>query len=179
VPLLGDPHGPGLVDESFTPYTSAAPSVTVRRAQLVDVLQLCALVNSYAAEKLLLPRSTEQIALALDDYTVMVDAGGRVLACAALTEYSPSVAEISSVAVLRELRGRGYGAQVVLAVEQVARQRGFAHVFAMSLAEPFFRSLGYALTPLDEYPEKVARYSDLEASGVEIVPKRCFRKSLD
>ena len=64
------------------------------------------------------------------------------------------------------------------AAEQVARQRGFTHVFAMSLAESFFRSLDYQLTPLHEYPEKVARYSDLEAAGVEIVPKRCFRKAL-
>ena len=75
--------------------------------------------------------------------------------------------------------GREHRGRERIGSEQVARQRGFAHVFAMSLAEPFFRSLGYALTPLDEYPEKVARYSDLEASGVEIVPKRCFRKSLD
>mgnify|MGYP003346268385 CR=1 FL=1 len=83
VPLLGDPHGPGLVDESFTPYTSAAPSVTVRRAQLVDVLQLCALVNSYAAEKLLLPEEgagmeledilREQILLALPMQRVCSD----------------------------------------------------------------------------------------------------------
>ncbi len=160
------------------PALVTGPSYTVRRAQLVDVLQLCALVNSYAAEKLLLPRTTEEIALALDDYVVTVDAGGRVLACAALTEYSPSVAEISSVAVLRELKGRGLGAQVVLAAEQVARQRGFTHVFAMSLAEHFFLSLDYRLTPLHEYPEKVARYIDLEAAGIEIVPKRCFRKSL-
>ena len=172
------PTSPRGATERRRPALVAEPSVTVRRAQLVDVLQLCALVNSYAEEKLLLPRTTEEIALALDDYMVTVDAGGRVLACAALTEYSPSVAEISSVAVLRDLRGRGFGAQVVRAAEQVARQRGFTHVFAMSLAESFFRSLDYQLTPLHEYPEKVARYSDLEAAGVEIVPKRCFRKAL-
>lgn len=160
------------------PTLVAEPSLTVRRAQLVDVLQLCALVNGYAAEKLLLPRTTEQIALALDDYVVTVDAGGRVLACAALHEYSPSVAEISSVAVLRDIRGRGLGAQVVAAAEQVARQRGFTQVFAMSLAERFFLALGYTRAPLLEYPEKVARYQDLEAAGVEIVPKHCFRKTL-
>ncbi len=178
LPFTANTAGPALLAEPCAPCSTAAPSVTVRRAQLVDVLQLCALVNSYAAEKLLLPRSTEHIALALDNYTVTVDAGGRVLACAALTEYSPSIAEISSVAVLRELQGRGYGAQVVLAAEQVARQRGFTHVFAMSLAEQFFLSLDYRPTPLHEYPEKVARYSDLEASGIEILPKSCFRKAL-
>lgn len=150
----------------------------LRRAQLVDVLQLCALVNGYAVEKLMLPRSTEQIALELDNYIVAVDSGGRVMACAALYEYSPSVAEIASVAVDRDFQGRGLGTDVVQAAEQVARLRGFERVFAMSLAVGFFESLGYIDTPLDSYPEKVNRYEELEAAGVLIVPKRCFEKTI-
>lgn len=172
---------------AFAPETAAptsrpslVPETTfvVRRAQLVDVLQLAALVNGYAAERLLLPRTTEQVALALDNYVVAVDAGGRVLACAALEEYSPSVAEISSVAVDRQFHAHGLGSQMVRAAEQVARLRGFVQVFAMSLAERFFLSLGYAVVALEGYPEKVARYERLAADGVAIVPKRCFAKSL-
>ena len=164
--------------------TAEAPRLLVlqapllRRAQLVDVLQLCALVNGYAVEKLMLPRTTEQIALEQDNYIVAVDAGGRVMACAALYEYSPSVAEIASVAVDREYQGRGLGTDVVRAAEQVARLRGFERVFAMSLAIGFFESLGYSDTPLDTYPEKVNRYEELEAAGVQIVPKRCFEKTI-
>ncbi len=163
-------RGPSLVTE--TPFV-------LRRAQLVDVLQLAALVNGYATEGLLLPRSTEQVALALDNYVVAVDAGGRVLACAALEEYSPSVAEIASVAVDRQFRGLGVGSHVVRAAEQVARQRGFLGVFCMSLAERFFTALGYESVSLERYPEKMARYERLAAEGVHIVPKGCFTKSLD
>lgn len=150
----------------------------LRRAQLVDVLQLCALVNGYAVEKLMLPRTAEQIALELDNYIVAVDAGGRVMACAALYEYSPSVAEIASVAVDRDYQGRGLGTHVVQAAEQVARLRGFERVFAMSLAVEFFEALGYTDTPLDTYPEKQNRYEELEAAGVQIVAKRCFEKAI-
>ena len=151
---------------------------TFRRAQLLDVLQICALVNRYAAEKLMLPRTSEQVALELDNYVVTSDTDGRVLACAAIYEYSPSVAEIASVAVDEAMFGNGLGTQAVLAAERIAAGRGFEEVFAMSLAGSFFESLGYAETPLAAYPEKLARYGMLVASGVEIVPKRCFTKSL-
>ena len=161
-----------------TPRLLVPQPPLLRRAQLVDVLQLCALVNGYAVEKLMLPRTTEQIALELDNYIVAVDAGGRVMACAALYEYSPSVAEIASVAVDRDFLGRGLGTDVVRAAEQVARLRGFERVFAMSLALEFFESLGYTDTPLDTYPEKQNRYEELEAAGVQIVPKRCFERTL-
>jgi len=144
----------------------------------VDVLQLCALVNGYAVEKLMLPRTTEQIALELDNYIVAVDAGGRVMACAALYEYSPSVAEIASVAVDRDFQGRGLGTEVVQAAEQVARLRGFERVFAMSLAVGFFESLGYTDTPLGTYPEKVSRYGEAEGAGLRIVPRACFAKAI-
>jgi amino-acid N-acetyltransferase len=160
------------------PGPAVEPAPAFRRAQLLDVLQLCALVNAWAAEKLLLPRTVEEIALELDNYVVAADAGGRVLACAAVHEYSPSLAEIASVAVLRSEQRKGLGSRAVLAAEQVARARGFTQVFAMSLADRFFLSLGYAPTPLDGFPEKVTRYEQIAERGVEIVPKRCFGKRL-
>ena len=152
-------------------------ALAFRRAQLLDVLQICALVNRYAAEKLMLPRTTEEVALELDNYVVTSDTDGRVLACAAIYEYSPSVAEIASVAVDEAMFSNGLGTQAVLAVERIAAGRGFEEVFAMSLTGAFFESLGYTETPLAGYPEKLARYGLLVASGVEIVSKRCYTKS--
>jgi amino-acid N-acetyltransferase len=150
----------------------------IRRAQLVDVLQVCALVNGYAAVKLMLPRTNQQIALELDNYVVAVTDGGQVLACAAIDEYSPSVAEIASVAVDSVRRGHGLGSQVVRAAEAVAKRRGYDTIFAMSLADKFFTSLGYEITTLGQFPEKAARYQQLSASGIDIRPKPCFQKKL-
>ncbi len=177
-----------LARRAFDALTRAAPrhrpplaperSPVVRRAQHVDIVQLCALVNEFVGEKLLLPRSAEQVAFELQNYVVAVDADGRVLACAALDEYSPSVAEVTSVAVDRQRQGRGLGSRVVLAAERTARQRGFDEVFAMSSADHFFLSLGYGVTPLAAYPEKLRRYELLAAAGVEIHAKRCFSKRI-
>lgn len=148
----------------------------VRGAQLGDVDEIQELVALNAAKGLLLPRSADEIALVLDNYVVAADANGRVLACASVHEYSPSLAEIGSVAVSDAAQGRGLGRIAVLGAEAVARRRGCEEVFALTLADRFFESLGYQKTSISRYPEKLARYHELAQRGVEIVPKSCYRK---
>jgi amino-acid N-acetyltransferase len=160
---------------SFARPRATPAQPLVRAATRVDVDQITALVSEYAAQGLMLPRTAEQIALNIDNYVVAA-VGSRILACAALEEYSPSLAEVSSVAVARSEHGNGLGTQVVLGVERIARARNIDELFALSLTDNFFLGLGYQPTSIGRYPEKLARYETLEANGVEIVPKRCFQK---
>jgi amino-acid N-acetyltransferase len=125
----------------------------------------------------MLPRTPEQVAINVDNYVVAV-LNSRVVACAALEEFSPSLAEVSSVAVAKTEHGRGLGTDVVLGVERLARARGIGELFAMTLSDGFFLSLDYEPVSISRYPEKLARYDQLTAQGVEIVPKRCFQKLL-
>jgi amino-acid N-acetyltransferase len=155
-----------------------APLPTVRRAARADAAQILELVSQYAAQGLMLERTLEQIAFRIDNYVVATDPSGRVVACAALEEYSPSLAEVSSVAVAQSHHGQGLGTQVVLGVERLARARDIEELFALSLTDNFFLSLAYKPTTISRYPEKLARYDVLSRSGVEIVPKRCFQKVL-
>jgi N-acetylglutamate synthase-like GNAT family acetyltransferase len=67
----------------------------------------------------------------------------------------------------------------VLGVERLARARDIEELFAMSLTDNFFLSLGYETTTVSRYPEKLARYEKMRAAGIDVVPKRCFRKRLD
>jgi|SRR3954464_79673 amino-acid N-acetyltransferase len=157
---------------------SASSPTTVRRATRADVGQILDLVSQYAAEGLMLPRTFEQIASRIDSYVVSADASGQVVACAALEEYSPSLAEVASVAVAASHQGKGLGTQVVLGVERLARSRDIEELFAMSLTDNFFLALSYKATTISRYPEKLARYESLTKAGVEIVPKRCFQKVL-
>lgn len=152
---------------------------TVRAAKLADVAQIWELVNSYAALGSMLPRTAAEIASRLQNYVVASDDRGRVLACAALEEYSPSLAEVSSVAVLSSEHGKGLGTQVVRGIERLAHARGIEELFALSLTGNFFLSMAYDPTTISRYPEKLARYETLKSNGVEIVPKPCFRKRLD
>ena len=156
---------------------TASPT-TVRRAVRADVGQILELVSRYAAEGLMLPRTFDQIAAQIDSYVVSADSSGCVVACAALEEYSPSLAEVASVAVAPSHQGRGLGSQVVLGVERLARSRDIEELFALSLTDDFFLSLSYKPTTISRYPEKLARYDALVKAGVEIVPKRCFQKEL-
>ncbi|MEP6550870.1 MAG: GNAT family N-acetyltransferase, partial [Gemmatimonadales bacterium] len=150
----------------------------VRRAVRADAGQILGLVSEYAAQGLMLPRTFEQVAGRIDSYVVVAATGGRVVACAALEEYSPSLAEVSSVAVAPSHHGKGLGSQVVLGVERLARARDIDELFALSLTDDFFLSLSYKPTTISRYPEKLARYDALTKSGVAIVPKRCFQKVL-
>ena len=156
---------------------SSSSLTTVRRAARADAGQILELVSQYAAQGLMLPRTFEQVAARIDSY-VVANSAGRVIACAALEEYSPSLAEVSSVAVSPMHHGKGLGSQVVLGVERLARARDIEELFALSLTDNFFLSLSYKPTTISRYPEKLARYDTLSKSGVEIVPKRCFQKEL-
>ncbi len=157
------------------PATSVNPEV--RPATRMDAEQIWELLACYVSEGLMLPRTLEQITMNIENYVVAV-ASSKVVACAALEEFSPSLAEVSSVAVAKTEHGKGLGTEVVLGVERLARARDIAELFAMSLSDRFFLSLDYQTVSISRYPEKLARYGKLEAEGVDIVPKRCFQKIL-
>jgi amino-acid N-acetyltransferase len=132
-------------------------AVTVRLAESKDVAGIAALVATWAEEDVLLPRSAADVAAALRDYVVAADARGRVVACAALREYAPSLAELVSVAVARDAHGRGLGRLVVAEVERLAVARGHERLFAHTVNAPFFEAIGYDVVDRARYPEKAGR----------------------
>jgi amino-acid N-acetyltransferase len=171
-------HNHAAMTLPFSSISSQPARPVVRSAHRADVDQIWELVSCYAAEGLMLPRTQEQIAMNIDNY-IVATTNGRVVACASLEEYSPSLAEVSSVAVAKSEQGTGLGTDVVLGVERLARARDINEIFALSLSDRFFLSMGYDATSISRYPEKLARYDKLSAEGVRIVPKRCFQKMLN
>jgi N-acetylglutamate synthase-like GNAT family acetyltransferase len=131
--------------------------ITLRMAQPADVPFIVALVNGYASDTLMLPITAERVVLALEDFIVAADARGRVRGCGALKEYSPSLAEIASLAVARDARGGGLGTRIVAELEALARVRGIDELFALTMSAGFFESAGYAVTERTRYPEKILR----------------------
>lgn len=163
--------------KSRAPRPHLSATHVVRAAVASDVADIHALVAIHAVSGALLPRTVEDIAAAIDDYVVVLDGYGSIMACAALQEYSPSLGEVSSVVVAAEAQGMGLGSIAVRAVETMARRRGIDELFAVTLADGFFASLGYERCAVARYPEKLARYERLMRRGVPIVPKSCYRKS--
>jgi N-acetylglutamate synthase-like GNAT family acetyltransferase len=131
--------------------------LTVRPARFAEADAIARLNNHFADQHLMLRRTPEMIGLAIADYLVAVDARGRVLACGALKEYSPSVAEVAAIAVSPDAQGLGLGRRIVLAVEDLARKREIPEVFALTLEPRFFEALGYQRVDRARYPEKIRR----------------------
>jgi N-acetylglutamate synthase-like GNAT family acetyltransferase len=132
-------------------------NVVIRRARSTDAEAIARLIAVFAAEALMLKRTPEMVELAIDDYLVAVRPNGEIVACGALKEYSPSVAEVAAIAVSRDVHGCGVGRAIVQAVEALAVKRGIHDVFALTLEPAFFSAIGYQRVDRARYPEKIRR----------------------
>ncbi|MEO7083565.1 MAG: GNAT family N-acetyltransferase [Gemmatimonadaceae bacterium] len=132
-------------------------NVVIRRAQFKDATAIADLIAVFAADALMLRRTPEMVELAIDDYVVAVQPNGEIVACGALKEYSPSVAEIAAIAVSRDVHGCGVGKAIVRAVEELALKRGVYDVFALTLQPEFFKAIGYQRVDRARFPEKIRR----------------------
>ncbi len=116
--------------------------VIIRPARADDVPAMARLINGYAAQDLMLPRSEEQLLRHLPDF-VVAEVAGRIVGCAGLARLSPELAEIRSLAVTPEMQGRGVGRALVGFLLQAAREVGIAQVCALTLRPHFFEALGF------------------------------------
>ncbi len=123
-------------------------------------------------------RSEEFVTSHLQDYQVVRAHDGMVLGCVALDEYSPSLVELVSLAVDPSAQGMGLGKRLINAAEELARQRGYPELFAVSLADGLFLGMGFRESTIERYPEKITRYTKISRSELSIGRKFCFSKTL-
>jgi N-acetylglutamate synthase-like GNAT family acetyltransferase len=132
------------------------PTFSIRRARAAEAATISQLIAQFAAEALMLARTPATIEASIDDYVVAID-GARIIACGALKEYSPSLAEVAAIAVWPDAQGKGVGRAIVAAVEALAAKRGTSEVFALTLRPGFFAAAGYLCVDRARYPEKIRR----------------------
>jgi amino-acid N-acetyltransferase len=133
----------------------AVPDITVRAARIADMRQVEALVNGFARDNLMLPKTYDQLARLFREFVVAVDAEERVVGCGALRVYSDQLAEIASLAVDESVHGAGIGRRLVQRLVEEAGALGIRTVFALTLQEPFFHRLGFRTVPRENFPGKV------------------------
>ena len=129
-------------------------SVAVHKAAMRDIPNLLALINSYAANGIMLPRTEFEISENIRDFSVAYD-GDLLVGCGALHFYTPTTAEIRSLAVLPAAKKQGIGRTVVDALESEARDNDLEAIFAFTYVLPFFKKLGFKEVERGELPLKV------------------------
>ncbi len=135
--------------------TATARHVAVRPARIADMVQVEALVNRFAAEDLMLPKTLEQLSRNFREFIVAVDETGVLLGCGALRVYTGQLAEVSSLAVSPSAHGLGIGRQVVDRLGTEAEALGISAIFALTLKDGFFHKLGFRTVPKEMFPLKV------------------------
>ncbi|MEO8945619.1 MAG: GNAT family N-acetyltransferase [Gemmatimonadaceae bacterium] len=143
-----------------------------RRATALDAAPVSALIQLYVPSGTLLPRSEEFVVMYAHEFTVAED-DGQVVGCVHLDEYSPSLAELRSLAVAPGVQGAGIGRQLVGATERFARARGYATLFAVSNDTEFFARFGFArrnIPELDLERSEVSRYKGVFAKDLDQLP---------
>jgi N-acetylglutamate synthase-like GNAT family acetyltransferase len=127
-----------------------------RRAKPSDAPAIFELIAGYAAQGLLLPRAEDEIQRNVSHFLAHEDKK-RVVSCVALENYGADLAEIRSLAVDPELRGRRAGTKLLEFALEEARRRGIARVFPVTHAPEFFVRKGFEPTSRLALAEKVER----------------------
>ena len=126
----------------------------LEKATLKDAPQIHRLINSYTGNGFLLPRSLMEIYESIRDFFVIRD-GERIVGTAALKIVWEDLAEIRSVLVLEEYKGKGWGRALIRACVEEAKSLGVKKVFVLTNSPGYFSRLGFRLVDKRELPHKV------------------------
>ncbi len=165
-------------------------SIIIRPAQAKDAAQIVEMVNRFAAQNIMLPRSEENVYQTIDDWLVAIERpetidtkhnasyyrnsamaldhvvtgrveehtasatdreqlidhqeiDGRVVGCGALVSLNDKLVEVRSLAVDESQHGNGLGSTLVLKLVELARDRGYGQLCALTLRPNFFIRLGF------------------------------------
>ncbi len=129
-------------------------TVVCRKATEKDLDALVTLIQLYAEQGIMLPRSREALQRQLDTFIVAEDEG-EIVGCGSLMKLGDDLIEIRSLGLLNKYRGKGLGRQIVEFLIEQARQMKVPKVMALTYQVAFFERLGFTVVPKEIFPEKV------------------------
>jgi amino-acid N-acetyltransferase len=130
------------------------PTIQTRQAVLPDVARIHAIIQPYADEGVLLPRSVPELCENVRDFLVAEDAHG-ILGCGALHLYGMHLAEIRSIAVRPDRRGTGAGRILVEALIAESARHTVSCLCLFTRTPGFFAHLGFTMARREDLPDKI------------------------
>ena len=155
-----------------SPAASRPPRI--RRAKTSDVTPLRALVAPLAEQRILVAKEAVSYYEAIQEFRVAEDDDGSLLGCGAVHVMWEDLAEVRTLAVSAEARGRGVGGLILEQLLDDARGLGVSRVFCLTFEVDFFSRHGFTVMSnqdtvdpvvygelLRSHDEGVAEYLDL------------------
>ncbi len=134
--------------------TPLLDAVAIREALVGDVPAMAEIINAFAGQQLMLPRSQFQFYQHVRDFAV-AEHEGEILGCGALQFVWSDLAEIRSLAVKRPWQGRGVGRCLVEHLLAQARHHGIRQIFCLTYQQGFFEELGFYVVSRESLPHKI------------------------
>jgi amino-acid N-acetyltransferase len=136
----------------------------IRPATIHDIPRIQEIISSHAELGKMLFKSLAQLYESLRDFAVYeLDAEandfrvapGLVVGCTALSVLWADLAEVRSLAVDEDYRGRGIGRRLVEWAADEARRLQIRRIMALTYEQAFFEKLGFEVVQKESLPLKV------------------------
>lgn len=126
----------------------------IRKAAIGDLKRIQELINFYAKQDKMLPRSLNELYENIRDYFVYED-GGEIVGCCALHITWEDLAEIKSLAVEETRQKQKIGSALVKTAFEDARKLKVKRVFALTYVPEFFEKFGFKRIEHSKLPHKI------------------------
>ena len=134
--------------------------VFLRAAKLPDAANIFQIVSSLSHDGTLLPRSYAEICENVRDFAIAENASREFLGCGALHLYGPHLAEVRSIVVRPEAKGRGAGGALLRALLEDAEEQKVTCVSLFTRIPQFFLHYDFRIVERTQLPDKI--YKDCQ-----------------
>jgi len=127
--------------------------VRLEKAKLSDIKSMQELVIQEVTDGIILQRSVDEVSTNIRSYVLAKDEE-KVIGYTALHIHSPRLAEIRSLIVSSEYRGKSIGKEIVSFALSEAKEIGVTEeVLVLTYLPDFFKKMGFIEIPKESIPE--------------------------
>jgi len=127
----------------------------IRKARITDAQEIQRLINRFAVDGKLLPRSLSEVYDYLRDFYIYEGDDHHIGGVCALHICWEDLAEIRSLAVTEEVRKKGIGEKLVEVCLEEAKQLGVLRVFLLTYIPLYFERVGFRVVEKSTLPHKI------------------------
>ena len=143
-----------------------------RSAKLPDAFAIEQLIQVHVGDGTLLPRTLAEICENIRDF-IVVEKGGEIVGCGALHLYGMHLAEIRSITVTKNAKGRGAGRVLIDALLKEAQKQSVTCVCLFTRIPDFFGKMGFQSVEKEALPDKMFK------DCVRCSAAQCVRRDRD